>query len=123
MFKALQWEDWLGIALGAWLLVSPWALGFSDQTAPTMNARVMGTVLVLEELLELYVHEAAEEWMDVAAGVWLLLSPVMLGFTMVTSATISTIAVGALSVLFALRALSPLDEAARQWWRDHVPGH
>ena len=27
MFKALQWEDWLGIALGAWMLVSPWVLG------------------------------------------------------------------------------------------------
>ena len=49
MFKALQWEDWVGVALGAWLAVSPWVLGFSDNTMATTNALFMGTVLVFEE--------------------------------------------------------------------------
>ena len=48
MFKTLKWEDWLGIALGALLLVSPWIFGYSDSSAATMNALVMGSILVLE---------------------------------------------------------------------------
>ena len=47
MFKTLKWEDWVGVGLGVWLLASPWVLGFSDQSAPMMNALIMGSILVL----------------------------------------------------------------------------
>ena len=123
MFKTLKWEDWLGIALGAWLLMSPWALGFSDQSAATMNALVMGTILVLEELLELGVHETIEEWIDLVAGLWLMISPVALGFASQAVASWNTLAVGLLTVLFAAWAMSPLDEKLGHWWHEHVTGH
>jgi hypothetical protein len=123
MFKALQWEDWLGIALGACLLVSPWVVGFSDHSAATMNALVMGSILVLEELLELDVHEMAEEWIDLVAGLWLVVSPFALGFASLTAAAASTIAVGVLTMLFALWAMSPLDKRISHWWHDRVTGH
>lgn len=123
MFKALKWEDWVGIALGVWMLVSPWVVGFSDHSAATMNALIMGTILVLEELLELNVHEAAEEWIDIVAGLWLMISPIALGFASLTPAAVSTMAVGLLTVLFAAWALSPLDETVHHWWHDHTPSH
>lgn len=123
MFKALQWEDWVGIALGAWMLGSPWVLGFSDNSAATMNALIMGIILVLEELLELGVHEVVEEWIDLVAGLWLMVSPAVLGFASLTSASVSTIAVGLLTVLFAAWAMSPLDQKISHWWHDHVTGH
>ena len=25
-----EWQGWLGLALGAWLTVSPWGIGFAD---------------------------------------------------------------------------------------------
>ena len=122
MFKSLQWEDWVGIALGAWLLASPWTLGFADQSAAaTMNALVMGSILVLEELLELNVHEAMEEWIDMLAGLWLVASPIALGFTSLVTATVSTMVVGLLTVLFAAWALSPLDRSLRRWWHERMP--
>jgi len=123
MFKALQWEDWVGIALGAWMLVSPWVVGFSDNNAATMNALIMGTILVLEELLELAVHEMAEEWIDLVAGLWLMLSPMVLGFASLIPAAVNTMAVGLLVVLFAAWAMSPLDKRISHWWHDHVTGH
>ena len=64
MFKTLKWEDWLGVGLGAWLIASPFLFGFSDQSAPTMNALIMGCVLVLEEMLDIGVHETVEEAID-----------------------------------------------------------
>lgn len=123
MFKALKWEDWIGIVLGAWMLASPWVVGFSDNSVAAMNALIMGTILVLAEMLELSVHEDAEEWIDIVAGLWLMVSPVVLGFTSSMPATVSTISVGLLTVLFAAYALSPLDERVRHWWHDHSPSH
>ena len=120
MFKSLQWEDWFGIALGFWLLVSPWNLGFSEHSAATMNALVMGSILVLEEMLELNVHEAAEEWIDIVAGIWLLVSPFALGFASSAMPTVNTMAVGALTVLFAAWALSPAHAKWTRWLNGHA---
>ena len=123
MFKTLQWEDWVGIGLGVWLIVSPWMLGFSDQSAAVINALVMGSFLVLEEFLEVVVHEMAEEWIDLVAGLWLMISPFVLGFATQTVASVNTVAVGLLTVLFAAWALSPLDKKLEEWWHGHAPGH
>src|SRR5690349_18050466 len=35
------WEEWASIAVGAWLVISPWVLGFSTLPA------AIGTVLVI----------------------------------------------------------------------------
>ncbi len=105
MLKALQWEDWAGIAVGAWLLASPWVLGYSGETAAAMNALAMGTVLVLDEFMELGEHETSEEWIDVVAGVWLLISPVALGVASSAPAAPNTIAVGAITIVLALCAI------------------
>lgn len=123
MFRTLKWEDWVGIGLGVWLIASPWALGFSDQSAATMNALIMGSILVLEELLEVIVHEMAEEWIDLVAGLWLLVSPLVLGFASQAAVAANTAAVGLLTVLFAAWAMSPLDEKFGRWWHGHVTGH
>jgi hypothetical protein len=56
MSKSPNWEDWVGIGLGAWLLASPWVVGFSHQAAPTVNALLVGTILLLAEFLDLVVH-------------------------------------------------------------------
>ena len=41
------WREWIAIALGAWLLISPWLLGFSDAALPTWNAVVVGTLIAV----------------------------------------------------------------------------
>jgi hypothetical protein len=123
MFKTLQWEDWVGIGLGVWLIVSPWILGFSDQSAATITALVMGCILVLEEMLEVVVHEMAEEWIDLVAGLWLMVSPFALGFASQTVASVNMVVVGLLTVLFAAWAMSPLDKVLDRWWHAHVNGH
>lgn len=119
MFKTLQWEDWAGIAVGAWMLASPWVLGYTDHDAATMNALFLGAVLIVVELLNLDQHQPAEEWIDIAAGLWLVISPLVAGFASVTTAAVNAVVVGALTILLAVLALSPLDEKIRVWWREH----
>jgi hypothetical protein len=120
MFKTLQWEDWMGVALGAWMLASPWVLGYSDVTAAVMNALVVGVILVLEEFMEVGVHENTEEWFDLISGAWLVVSPVVLGFQASLAASANAIAVGALTIIFAACALSSFDKAVSHWWHEHA---
>ena len=122
MFKTLKWEDWLGIALGAFLLASPWIFGYSDSSAPMMNALVMGSILVFEELLEVGEHETVEEWIDVAAGLWLMAAPSVLGFSSEAAAALTSFADGAFTVIFAALAMTSFDEKIGHWWHDHVTG-
>lgn len=123
MFKTLQWEDWAGIAVGVWLLVSPWVLGYSDHYAATMNAVLLGVVLAVVELLNLDQHQPVEEWIDLVAGVWLLVAPVVLGFGSEVVAAVNCMFAGVLTILFAVWALSPLDARIRLWWHGHRSRH
>ncbi len=124
MFKLLRWEDWAVIALGAWMLASPWVVGFVDSSnSALINAYAIGVILVLLELAETEGHESAKDWIDLAAGLWLMVSPTVLRFASVTPACINAITVGLLTALVAAWAITPFDEMIGRWWHHHVARH
>ncbi|MFQ5775324.1 MAG: SPW repeat protein [Kiloniellaceae bacterium] len=41
------WEEWTNLALGAWLFVSPWVLGFSSSALLMWNAVIVGALVVV----------------------------------------------------------------------------
>ncbi|WP_323775725.1 SPW repeat protein [Leisingera sp.] len=45
LFAFRDWEEWIGAALGTWLIVSPWALGFNETLPATVNAVASGLVI------------------------------------------------------------------------------
>src|SRR5437763_289475 len=45
LFKVMAWEEWVNVALGVWLAVSPWLLGFNG-VIPAMWNAVIGGILV-----------------------------------------------------------------------------
>ena len=47
IFAFQAWEEWTNLALGAWLLISPWLLGFSTSALLTWNAVLVGVVVVI----------------------------------------------------------------------------
>jgi hypothetical protein len=99
-----QWEDWLSWGLGIWLAISPWALQFAADTAATRNALAVGALLVAVEAAALTVFRTWEEWINVALGAWLILSPWILGVT-AAAAHANFIVVGVLVVGLALHEL------------------
>ena len=48
-----DWEEWLNLLLGFWLVVSPWALGFSHTTAMHISIGA-GIVVTFMAALELW---------------------------------------------------------------------
>jgi hypothetical protein len=49
-----QWEQWHGIALGAWIIISPWVLGFAPLVSVTALHVVLGLLLVVSESWEIW---------------------------------------------------------------------
>lgn len=47
LYAFAAWEEWVNLVLGAWLLVSPWVLGYSTSAAMTLNAVIAGVLLVV----------------------------------------------------------------------------
>jgi len=74
-----QWEDWTNWALGLWLCISPWVLLFSEDPTATRNAVLVGLLVILAEVVTLSVFQLWEEWISVALGTWLVVSPFVLG--------------------------------------------
>jgi hypothetical protein len=46
MFHVFAWQEWANAVFGAWLVVSPWVLGFSGLYAAMLNAVVAGAVVL-----------------------------------------------------------------------------
>ena len=113
---ATRWQDWASFALGLWLAVSPWVLGYSKLEAATANAAFMGLALALGSHFEVSFDERSAEWFNLAAGLWLVLAPFVLGFSAAADVTANSIAVGTGVAALAGSALS-LGKEVGKWWR------
>lgn len=40
-----QWEEWIGVVLGLWLIASPWLMGFAAADAARWNALIAGVII------------------------------------------------------------------------------
>ena len=53
-----QWEEWVNLLLGLWLIVSPWVLGFAHTRAMHFSIGVGATVAFLAALELWLVYDA-----------------------------------------------------------------
>src|SRR5207244_13374259 len=60
---------------GFWQLLSPCNLHSEGETAAKQNSVIVGFVLILAEVVTLSAFQVWEEWINVALGAWLVVSP------------------------------------------------
>jgi hypothetical protein len=41
-----EWEEWITAALGVWMIIAPWVLGFASMVNPTWTHVVLGVLTV-----------------------------------------------------------------------------
>jgi uncharacterized membrane protein YczE len=107
-----RWQDWANLVLGIWLILSPWILGYSATSAALWNALIVGVVVGLMAFLHLQNGPLWEEWVNVVLGVWLILSPWILGFSAQGNATWNAVVVGLLVGVLALSVAREKPKAA-----------
>ncbi|MDI3339168.1 MAG: SPW repeat protein [Sphaerobacter sp.] len=96
----------LNIALGIWLLGSTYWLDMSLFKSARVNNGLVATLVIGFAITQLALPRVrAFAWVGVALGVWLAVSPFVLGFTQLTAGTISNVVVGILVALIAATGL------------------
>ncbi len=105
-----QWTDGANLILGVWLLISPWILSYVLGSVPAWNAHIVGIVVGVAALAALVAFHKWEEWVNVVLGVWLIVSPFLLGYAMLANALWNQIIVGVLIGILALWTAVTTDE-------------
>lgn len=116
MKLAKHWQDPVNAALAAWLVVSPWALEFSDHRVASAGIIIVGVALFAAALGAILVPRAWEEWTEAALGLWLAASPWVLGFADQQRAMTNALVVGAVVLALSLWTLAT-DAEYRAWKR------
>lgn len=83
-----HWQDWLVAVVGAWLVSSNCVLSYAlPESAPAgldatifWNALLTGDAAILLGGMAIAAFTLWEEWADIAIGLWLVVSPWILGF-------------------------------------------
>ena len=74
------WEDWLTMALGLVIAVSPWLTGQTEPTTLMWNAVIVGALVMIFGALQLVTLQLWEEGAEILCGLWLIASPFNLGY-------------------------------------------
>ena len=117
MKRVKHWQDPANALLGAWLIVSPWILGYQGVIVATVSTAALGVLLIAAGVEAMQVPQAWEEWLDVALGVVLMLLPVVLGFDGHPAALQNALVTGGAVTALALWVLATDDEFAAWWER------
>ncbi|WP_341898451.1 SPW repeat protein [Ferrovibrio terrae] len=91
--------------LGLAVLASPWLLAFSEVPAPTWNAVIVGSAIVMLSAFAIARLEPWEEWLNIGLGLWLIVSSWVLDYGAAHQAIASHVSIGLLITLLAASEL------------------
>jgi membrane-bound ClpP family serine protease len=96
-----RWQDWVSLVLGVLLFISPWIFGTATNAPGSWNAWIVGVIGVVLALwaLAMVGTSTIAEWISLVLGVWLFISPWILGFAAITSAAWTAWIIGILFVV------------------------
>ncbi len=101
-----RWQDWGNLLLGAWLFISPWVMQYpADIPNATWNAHILGAAIVVFSAFAVYMPRIWEEGINIALGVWMIVSPWVLRFALEREVTTNAVIVGALVTALAVGAM------------------
>ena len=111
--------DLYNLVLALLLFVSPWFLARASGTA-VVDLRASGAAIALLSLVAMFAYASWQEWVNLLLGVWLIVSPWLLGFAH-TSAMHYSIGVGLAVAFFSALELFLVYDAAPAKPAAHAP--
>jgi hypothetical protein len=96
--------DLANLILGAVLFFSPWIFGFAAG-AQSQNAWISGIVIAILSIAALAAFAVWEEWLNLVAGLWTIVSPWVLKFQGTTAMTVHVVIGIIVAVLAAIELL------------------
>ena len=96
--NAQRWQDWLTLLVGIWLFISPWIFGFRH-TSFVWNPFIMGALVFLFSIWEIVNGKIVAETINLIIGIWIFISPWVLGFSHSPNAAWIMFVFGAILIL------------------------
>jgi hypothetical protein len=93
--------DVVNVVAGVALALSPWYLGYASESQAAWNAWLAGAAIALIAVAAILAYNQYEEWANLALGLWTILSPWLLGFSALSSATVLHVVVGIVVAVLA----------------------
>jgi ABC-type uncharacterized transport system permease subunit len=106
--------DLVNMVLGAFLFLTPWTYGYVPEAAASWNAWLSGILIAGLAVAALAAYAQWEEWLNFAVGLWVAMSPGLVGFSASATAMHLHVAVGVI-VAFVT--------ALRLWFVHHDAPH
>ena len=115
------WQDWVIMAAAAWLLVSPFVLGFASFGHPAAWVAIVLAVFLFASATEaLVVPDTIEDWVDIAIALAIIGSPWIFEFKREAAPSLTFVGVGFVVTICAMAALGrDMQEEARQHGAAH----
>jgi SPW repeat len=113
----LKWRresvlDVYNLLLAVFLFVTPWLFAYANEDA-RIDLWASGALIALSSLAALFVFSYWEEWFNILIGLWLIVSPWILGFAHMRAMHYS-IAIGAVVVFLATLEIWLVHDAAKE---------
>ncbi|WOH78500.1 SPW repeat protein [Bradyrhizobium sp. BEA-2-5] len=109
-----HWQDAASLLVGAWLVASPFALGFSG--AALWISIALGLGVVLFALEAFIIPSYLEEWGEMLMGLALVVAPWTFNYQQ-GSVTTSSVLAGVVVIVLACWELA-IDRDFATWWHD-----
>lgn len=97
--------DVVNLIAGLGLLVSPWLLGYAAETSAAWNAWLTGAAVAVIAIVALVAYHQAEQWANLALGLWAIVAPWALGFAGVSAALTAHLVAGPVIAVVAAASL------------------
>jgi hypothetical protein len=108
-----NWEDWLGIALGIVIAFAPWIQNEISHTPAIANAAVAGLIVLMLAELDLVRFRSWPEAGLLIVGLWVAVSPFVLGYGAAGSLRYWHVLCGALVAMLGALGLWQRQSAGR----------
>ncbi len=95
------WAHFVNMALGVWLISSPFALGFRGESGMTISDIASGVLVIVFATLSLSRRFGWAQWANVFVGIWLLFAPLVF-WTASPAAYVNDTLVGTLVIALAV---------------------
>jgi riboflavin transporter FmnP len=102
------WEDGASFILGVFVVASPLVLDPGEGMHVALNAVIIGLLICGVSALEIGELRNWEDWANFALGIWLIVSPPVLGYSHAASLATAHYILGALIAVLA----------ALEYWQD-----
>ena len=114
-----HWQDPVNALIGLLLFLSPWLFDFVNEATAAANASLVGIALMAVSIGAIVVPRAWEEWTEAALGLWLIISPWVLGFADRRDIMRLTVGAGIVVLVLAVWTLAT-DKDYNAWMRGRV---